>query len=269
METEFVPEENMHPHITLVQLYNSRGKVRPPFRIAHYFEVGVYLEDSGTLNVDGKLFPLHTGDVRFIHPGMKVSGTLGSDGEDFSCYSCYFSLGKQNTDYDPHIIDAIPPILHYGPQAVENMRNMMELFYSTKLGSKLKMNALLLKMISDLYTLSVQETAVPDSVKICMDYLEEHFGEHITLEVLGRLSGYVPLHILRLFRESTGQTPHEYLCTYRLLQAKKMLCNTNDSIADIAFSCGFQSASHFQKLFQKRFGITPNRFRKTTVSVEF
>ena len=101
-----------------------------------------------------------------------------------------------------------------------------------------------------------------------LSYLEENYGEHITLETLGKLSGYVPLHILRLFRESTGQTPHEYLCSYRLLQAKKMLCTTYDSINDIALACGFHSASHFQKLFQKRFGITPNRFRKTTAPLE-
>lgn len=263
METESALEEKMYPHIAIIRLYNSRGKVRPPFRIAGYFEIGVYLEDSGTLTVDGKSYPLHAGDVRFIRPGMKISSS-----QDFSCYSCYFSFGSQNTDYDPHIVGAIPPLLHYGPQAVEEIRNIMELFYSTEPGSKLKMNALLLKMLSDVYTLSVGKTAIPAAVRLCIDYLEENYGEHITLETLGKLSGYVPLHILRLFRESTGQTPHEYLCSYRLLQAKKLLCTTYDSINDIALACGFHSASHFQKLFQKRFGITPNRFRKTTAPLE-
>lgn len=90
METESALEEKMYPHIAIIRLYNSRGKVRPPFRIAGYFEIGVYLEDSGTLTVDGKSYPLHAGDVRFIRPGMKISSS-----QDFSCYSCYFPSGRR------------------------------------------------------------------------------------------------------------------------------------------------------------------------------
>ena len=92
--------------------------------------------------------------------------------------------------------------------------------------------------------------------------MESHFSEKITLDTFGSLSGYAPLHFLRLFKQSVGTTPHAYLTDIRLRNAKMLLESTTLSTAEIAEKCGFESVSHFQVLFKKKTGVGAAKYRK-------
>ncbi len=60
-----------------------------------------------------------------------------------------------------------------------------------------------------------------------------------------------------------GQSPIAYLNAYRLEKAFKLLHETRDSIADIAFASGFSNQSYFTRQFKSRFGTTPLRARRS------
>lgn len=64
------------------------------------------------------------------------------------------------------------------------------------------------------------------------------------------------------FKEMTRKTPIEYLILHRVECAAKKLRATDESIFDIALSCGFNDLSYFIKTFKKVKGITPAKFRK-------
>ena len=68
-------------------------------------------------------------------------------------------------------------------------------------------------------------------------------------------------HFIRSFKKYAGCTPHEYLLSYRLRQAKELLLSTDDTIERIAEQCGFHSASHFARAFRKNLSMTPSEFR--------
>ena len=66
----------------------------------------------------------------------------------------------------------------------------------------------------------------------------------------------------RIFKEQTGRTFHEYLNAVRLERAAQLLTVGDDSIIQVALSCGFNSPSYFNREFVKKYGVTPKKYRK-------
>ena len=71
---------------------------------------------------------------------------------------------------------------------------------------------------------------------------------------------------MRVFKEETGQTFVGYLNDYRLTAATYFLRETDESIGNIAVSCGFDNGSYFIRRFRARYGKTPSEYRKAAGS---
>lgn len=66
----------------------------------------------------------------------------------------------------------------------------------------------------------------------------------------------------RCFREILNKTPSEYLNEYRLAMAATLLSDTDKTLSDICYSCGFKSPSYFGKRFKERSGMSPKKYRE-------
>lgn len=95
-----------------------------------------------------------------------------------------------------------------------------------------------------------------------VSYIENHFNEKITIEMLARVAHYSARHFSRIFKETYGQTPIEYVISLRIEYACKMLKNSTSSLSEIALKSGFGDSNYFCRIFKKHTGITPNKFRK-------
>ena len=93
-------------------------------------------------------------------------------------------------------------------------------------------------------------------------FIHTHYSEKLTLEEIASNASLSVREAQRCFQRILHQSPYEYLISYRLNNAKKMLLETNDSITEIAFHCGFSDASYFSKTFRKDTGFTPMEYRK-------
>ncbi len=71
-----------------------------------------------------------------------------------------------------------------------------------------------------------------------------------------------PESFSRFFRNKTGRTPNRYLIDYRLGIAARLLLTTQHPVSEIGFSCGFNTLSHFNRLFRESKGCTPSEFRE-------
>ena len=95
-------------------------------------------------------------------------------------------------------------------------------------------------------------------------YALKPVGSSRYISALDRLSleaGISKFHFVRLFRTSTGLTPHAFLVGLRMGAARTMLSRTDLSVAAIATRCGYAHAEHFGTAFAKRFGVSPRAFR--------
>ncbi|MCK8520476.1 AraC family transcriptional regulator [Aquimarina sp. D1M17] len=93
-------------------------------------------------------------------------------------------------------------------------------------------------------------------------YLHDNLQEHISLNTISSDIGISKYYLHRLFTEINGITPLGYLTSIRLEKAKNLLQYSNNSILDIAISCGFDNTSYFSNLFKKHIGLSPSQFRK-------
>lgn len=94
-----------------------------------------------------------------------------------------------------------------------------------------------------------------------LEYINEHLERDITLVDLAASIGISQFHFSHLFKQSIGTSPYQYLLQQRVERAKQLLKQTERSIMDIAFSCGFNSHSHLSKQFRQLTGMTPKAYR--------
>ncbi|ATA21608.1 AraC family L-rhamnose operon regulatory protein RhaS [Gibbsiella quercinecans] len=95
-----------------------------------------------------------------------------------------------------------------------------------------------------------------------LNYLQEHcFSEINWIDVADEFL-LTQRTLFRRIKETTGMTPENYLKRLRLVSARMKIKNTETSITDIAFICGFSNSNHFTACYKKVFGITPSQERK-------
>lgn len=94
--------------------------------------------------------------------------------------------------------------------------------------------------------------------------LEADFAAPQPLSELARQAGLSPYHFLRVFKGTTGTTPHQWLLRVRLRQAARLLVTTPSAVTDVALDVGFEDLSNFVRSFRAEFGVSPGRYRETS-----
>ena len=100
-------------------------------------------------------------------------------------------------------------------------------------------------------------------VEKTMEYLNNNFDKEITLAEAARIASMSEVAFSRFFKQRTGKTFIDTLNEIRLGQASRMLIETTHSINEVAYRCGFNNISNFNRIFKKRKDCTPKEFRHT------
>jgi AraC family transcriptional regulator len=95
-----------------------------------------------------------------------------------------------------------------------------------------------------------------------MDFIEANLDQPLTIGDLAQQTQLSDYHFARNFKQVTGESPHAYVVRRRVEKAKELLQRKEESLSDIALSCGFSSQSHFSARFKKLVGVTPKQFQK-------
>ncbi|MBQ7915435.1 MAG: helix-turn-helix domain-containing protein [Firmicutes bacterium] len=100
-----------------------------------------------------------------------------------------------------------------------------------------------------------------DVIRQAMEYLNEHYAENISLEGLARKMGVSHYHLSHLFSGYLKMGFRAYLNALRMEEAKRLLKTTDEPITQIAYSCGYNSQTTFNRVFRERFDKTPREMR--------
>lgn len=99
-------------------------------------------------------------------------------------------------------------------------------------------------------------------VERAIDYIYENYSKNISVTDIAEYLGIDRTYLYRLFKEEYNMSPQKYLLNFRLKTAMNKLEGGNMSIADIAYSCGFNDASAFCHQFKKVYKDTPLHYRR-------
>jgi AraC family transcriptional regulator len=86
--------------------------------------------------------------------------------------------------------------------------------------------------------------------------------DDLSLDEMAESVGLSTAHFARMFRKSTGETPHQFVLRQRLERAKAMLRAPDARILDVAVACGFKTQQHFAQVFRDIWGVSPTEFRQ-------
>jgi transcriptional regulator GlxA family with amidase domain len=88
-------------------------------------------------------------------------------------------------------------------------------------------------------------------------YIQDHLESGLSLQDIADAAGLSACYVARLFKQSIGQTPHQYILNQRVEKAKALLKQGNLSLAEIAVTVGFYDQAHFTNYFKRLTGTTP------------
>ena len=112
-------------------------------------------------------------------------------------------------------------------------------------------------------------TTVPNyyyQLQQVVDTMQQNLMAELDLEKLSEIAGFSSFHFHRIFSALYGETPHDMLTRLRLEKAANLLVkNTNISLTEIAYLCGFSSSSVFSRSFKQRYTISPSVFRRLSI----
>lgn len=101
-----------------------------------------------------------------------------------------------------------------------------------------------------------------DKIKLMMIYVHEHYSEKISIPELAAAAYLSERECFRIFHDCLHMTPVEYIKTYRLQMACRMLAGGQKSITDISHACGLGSSSYFGKVFREYVHCSPSEYRQ-------
>lgn len=93
-------------------------------------------------------------------------------------------------------------------------------------------------------------------------YIAEHYKEKIYIETLADMITVSPDYFTKMFKDSIGRTPIDYINGIRINRAMQMLATTDTSVNDISDELGFSNANYFHKIFKQYMNTSPVAYRK-------
>ncbi len=110
---------------------------------------------------------------------------------------------------------------------------------------------------------STEDRLQPRSIKQVLEYIDSSLGSELDRDSLAKIAGVSPCHFSRLFRQSVGMTPKQYILKARIERVKNLLDSQNDLLLkEIAESLGFTDQAHLSREFTRQVGVPPGAYRK-------
>lgn len=215
---------------------------------------------------DSKKIPFKKGHFYFIPNNCRIEYYL--EDEHFShayidfCDSKHYPcevITINPSDY-PVLKSEIDVFLNflYNNKTCITKHHNPDLYYDTVN----RMKCILCSFLCDINDITDYKHNENHAIVKSIEYIRSNYMSDIKLKDLAQKSAFSTTHYIRLFKEHTGLSPHQYIKKHRIDMALEFL-KTDMSITEIAEKCGFLSVASFSNTFKKTIGQKPSNFRDT------
>lgn len=238
------------------------------------YELDLFIGERRELFVDGAQYEVHEGDICFRKPGQRVYGT--GDNHAFLLTLDFSGRGpianySRNTakEIQPlraqELLDRIPTVL--STTHSEKYKHLFSVLMlqpdCNSTAAKALITEILYRINADIQHLRFKEsTPAPTPADQAAQYMQQNFGEEITLETLSKIACLDRSYLVRIFKQRYHETPIRYLIDIRLSNARDLVLETELPISEIAECCGYHNHSFFILQYKKKYGMSPAAHRK-------
>ena len=239
--------------VKVVAPYHQKTHInRPSHGLAMHFDGRKIYHFS-----DGTDLEVLKNDIIFMpkRSNYTVEVFEGSD-----CYAINFDF-FEDKDFKPFVFHPKNPIVF-----LEGFRTASHLFqykrYGYIKGCKSELYKILYNMEKEL-GLSYVGKGKQLLIAPAVEYIHENYSDPtINSQKIAQISGITPTYFRHIFKKNYMVTPNKYINNLRISKAKSLLENTDYTIDEISYRCGYRDYSYFSKAFSKSTGISPSEYRK-------
>ena len=247
------------------------------------YEIIYVKKGQGTVSLDLEYYDVKAGDIVLIVPGQLHSieqkanesmeyeniifgaDVIASKHNDY-CYNNFFSSLTKRTLHYPTIFN--PSTCAYYKDIARCIDNADEICKTFPHGYQLAIKSYLFQMFFVIFT-NLPKDNTPtkkrkslDKMKLIVKYVENNYADNITIEDMANLCDFSQSHFMKFFKNNMEVSFIEYLNNYRLTMASRLLISSSSSIIAISMESGFDNLSYFNRLFKKKYDMTPSEFRR-------
>ncbi len=121
---------------------------------------------------------------------------------------------------------------------------------------------LFLNQSSNIYTNEAHLSEMDSKIYSVAGYIHSHYPEELSLDMLAKNFSVSPSYLSHKFKQITGFSVTDYIQMTRIRNVQALLINTDTPITEVAFPCGFNCFSQFNRVFHKHVGMSPSQYRK-------
>lgn len=259
--------KNTMPHISGAGVFDSQtkyshGETRSSLRTTQTYEIEFYPDEGGVSFINDAHYVRQKNSILIAKPGDRRYSSL-----PFRTY--YFYLSNVCGALE-QVLNALPPIQVSTDPARDLylFQDIQRRFLSANPADEL---ASLSHAFLLLHHLSGKAPSVltPDTagmadhiLSLARQIIDSRFSEPLTVEDLATECHISLSYLHRIFADEWGTSPYAALNNRRITEARTLLTNTDLSMSEIAYRCGFRTQAHFSECFKRKTGVAPSVFRK-------
>lgn len=246
-----------------------------------HIELLYFVSGKALIECNGVSVPAEAGDLIFLNSNDLHAGVSSSD--DLFYYALIFDPGVlQSQSIDAiekkYMLPIIQNLILF-PNRIEKVGDFAEDIMSIvgelerkEAGYELAVKAGLYRIMTLLIRGSAAQGQTAKDYRNRMrqlerftpvlSYIEDHFHEELSVEVLADTAGLSRFHFSRLFKQLTDKSVTEYVNDIRIRRAEYLLHNTQLTVSEIALAVGYRDIYYFSRLFKKSRRMPPSEARR-------
>jgi AraC-like DNA-binding protein/mannose-6-phosphate isomerase-like protein (cupin superfamily) len=254
-------------------LYECRPWWSLPARTFRHYQVWLIVGGRGTLLIGPQRFEVGAGEVLLVPPHVPHRGTHRPS-DPLRCYvlECQIrAFGAAMPDALAPMPLSLRPAAECWPALLDGAAQICQEITDGGPGHALVVNGVMAQLLGRLWREAGTQHRLHDSggatgegdprLAGVFTYIGLHFGERLTLAQLARVVHLSPAHFSTTFRRAVGLSPFQYLQRYRLQRARRLLSESQASVAEVAAATGFSDPSYFARAFKRAEGVSPRQYR--------
>lgn len=245
-------------------------------------EIVVIKKGTGLISVDFEKRTVSSGDIVFIRPGqlhsIEQNGARKMEYENIILKPELLISGEADLCARQFItplmkgelrcVTFLTPAVPGYPEISDCISRIDHLCEKRPDGYQLAVKGFLFQLVFLLLSHRQKKSTSPalqtkslEKIKTILKYVEEHYADHITIDDMAAITFYSKSHFMKFFKAHMGSGFIEYLNDYRLTMAERLLKTSDASVLEIAEMSGFDNLSYFNRIFKKKYGESPGKWR--------